>query len=84
MGEKKSMSFGTGPFGKSINVAAQVVNGVCPTCNHEGIFVSLSPHFFRCITCGTDLEQKINGKISYMKAFPLGDEIKMEQHGDKT
>ena len=60
------MSFGAGPFGKSINVAAQVVNGVCPTCNHEGIFVSLTPTFFRCITCGSDIEQKINGKISYI------------------
>ena len=72
------MTFGTGPFGNSIDVAAQVVNGVCPTCNHEGIFVSLTPTFFRCITCGSDIEQKINGKISYMRAFPKSSDPKME------
>jgi len=80
------MPFGKGPFGTSINVAAQVVNGVCPTCQHEGIFVSINPHFFRCITCGSDIEQRINGKISYMKAFPLGRDTKMElsPNGQKT
>jgi len=72
------MTFGTGPFGRSIDVAAQVVNGICPTCDHEGIFVSINPHFFRCITCGSDVEQKINGKISYMKAFPMSSATKME------
>ena len=78
--------YGKGPFGKAVDVAAQVTSGVCPTCNHEGIFVSLTPHFFRCITCGSDLEQKINGKISYMKAFPLTADTKMEVeiHGDET
>lgn len=72
------MPFGTGPFGKSINVAAQVVNGLCPTCDQEGLFVSVNPTFFRCITCGSDLEQKINGKISYMKVFPPSSDIKMK------
>jgi uncharacterized protein (DUF983 family) len=72
------MSFGTGPFGKSINVAAQVVNGLCPTCDHEGVFVSINPHFFRCITCGSDVEQKINGQIKYMKTFPPSSDVKME------
>ena len=80
------MSFGKGPFGTSINVAAQVVNGICPTCQQEGIFVSINPHFFRCISCGSDIKQRINGKISYMKAFPLSSDIKMEltTDGPKT
>ena len=30
------------------------------------MLVSLTKDHYRCITCGSDLEQKINGKISYM------------------
>jgi len=30
------------------------------------ILVGLSPEYFRCITCGADLQQHINGKISYI------------------
>jgi hypothetical protein len=32
----------------------------------ERILVGLTPEFFRCITCGADLQQHINGKISYI------------------
>ena len=49
-----------------INIQAQVVNGKCPYCTEESIFVSIYKTIFRCVTCGSDLEQKINGKISYM------------------
>ena len=42
MGEKKNM-FGKGPFGKAVDVAAQVTGGVCPTCTYETMFVSLNP-----------------------------------------
>ena len=58
--------YGQGPFGKALDVAAQVTGGVCPTCTHETMFVSLSPEIFRCMNCGSDLRQHINGKISYL------------------
>ena len=51
---------------KGFNVEAQVVNGKCPHCTEESMFVSIYKTIYRCVTCGTDLEQKINGKISYM------------------
>ena len=51
---------------KEFNVEAQVVNGTCPYCTEESVFVSIYKTIYRCVTCGTDLEQKINGKISYM------------------
>ena len=44
----------------------EIVNGRCPHCNFDVILVSLASDHFRCTTCGTDLEQKINGKISYI------------------
>jgi len=52
-------------FGK-IDLQAQVVNGECPVCTEKSIFISLHKTIYRCTTCGSDIEQKINGKISYM------------------
>ena len=40
MEEKKNML--NGPF-KGLDIAAQVTGGVCPTCNHETMLVSLTP-----------------------------------------
>ena len=61
-------------FGTGIEINAQVVNGQCPYCTADSILVSVYKTIFRCITCGSDIEQKINGKISYM---PLGSKIVM-------
>ena len=42
------------------------VNGKCPTCEEETVLVSIAIEYYRCIPCGTDLQQHINGKISYL------------------
>jgi uncharacterized protein (DUF983 family) len=68
MGEKKNM-FRRGPFGKALDVAAQVTSGVCPTCTYETMFVSLSPEIYRCMNCGSDCKQYINGRIRYLPAI---------------
>ena len=47
----------------------EVVNGKCPTCEEDTMLVSITREFYRCITCGTDLQQHINGKISYLPAI---------------
>ena len=44
----------------------EIVNGKCPNCNFDVVLISLASDHFRCTSCGTDLEQKINGKISYI------------------
>ena len=75
MTEKKSR----GPFWNTLEVNAQVVNGKCPFCNMDGVFVSIHKAIFRCITCGSDVEQKINGKISYIT---LGGKIVMTDTQD--
>ena len=67
--------FGQGPFGKALDVAAQVVNGQCPICAEDSIFISLHKTIFRCTSCGADIEQKINGKISYMPHLTKNTEI---------
>ena len=47
-------------------IQTEIVNGQCPTCTAETVLVSIWRNLFRCMTCGTDLEQKVNGKISYI------------------
>ena len=44
----------------------EVVNGTCPTCEEDTLLVSIAREYYRCITCGTDLQQHINCKISYL------------------
>jgi len=61
--------FKQGPFGKALDVAAQVTGGVCPTCSCETMFVSLSPEIYRCMNCGADCRQHINGSIKYLPAI---------------
>ena len=52
--------------GKTIKFQTEIVNGICPTCSEYTMLVGLTREYFRCITCGADLEQFVNGKISYI------------------
>jgi len=52
--------------GKNFKITAEIVNGVCPTCEEYTMLVGVTKQFFRCMTCGADLEQRVNGKISYI------------------
>jgi uncharacterized protein (DUF983 family) len=49
-----------------MKISAEVVKGQCPTCTEHTILVSIDKGIYRCMNCGTDLEQHINGKISYI------------------
>jgi len=51
---------------KNFKITAEIVNGVCPTCEEYTMLVGITKQFFRCLTCGADLEQHVNGKISYI------------------
>ena len=63
---------------ENINLKAEIVNGKCPTCEQETLLVSLTPELFRCITCGGDLRQHINGKISYIPHINSAKDIKLD------
>ena len=52
-----------------MKIQTEIVNGICPTCNNPGVLVSLFKKHYRCVNCGSDLEQKVNGVISYI---PMG------------
>jgi ribosomal protein S27E len=48
------------------NITAEIVNGKCPTCDEFTMLVGLTATVYRCMNCGSDLEQHVNGKISYL------------------
>ena len=52
-----------------MKITAEIVNGKCPTCSQLSILVGLTKEYYRCLTCGSDLHQYINGKISYLPAL---------------
>ena len=52
--------------GKNFKITAEIVNGICPTCDEYTPLVGITKQYFRCLTCGSDLEQKVNGVISYI------------------
>ena len=62
----------------NINLKTEIVNGTCPTCRCDTLLVSVARDCFRCITCGSDLKQHVNGKISYIPHVHSADQIKFE------
>ena len=49
-----------------MKITAEIVNGKCPTCDEFTMLVGLSKEYFRCMNCGADLHQHVNGKITYL------------------
>ena len=50
------------------HLETQIVTGRCPECKTDTLLVSWEPSVFRCVNCGHDLEQKVNGVIKYVIA----------------
>jgi len=76
-------------FGKGMMFNTEVTNGTCPLCQTDTIFVSLHSHIYRCMNCGVDTEQKVNGVISFMPLTPPGAKrpvmtVIQENGSDKT
>ena len=49
-----------------MKVHTEIVNGICPDCEEYTMLVGVTRRFYRCMTCGADMEQHVNGKISYI------------------
>ena len=64
--------FGRGPFGGGVNISAEIVNGVCPTCDQPTVLISLYETLYKCTSCGNSLEQKVNGVIRYIPTSASG------------
>ena len=51
----------------NLQISAEIVNGSCPLCSQDTILVSLWKNYiYRCMTCGGDVKQRVNGRISYI------------------
>jgi|TARA_R100001460_G_scaffold528_1_gene2590 uncharacterized protein (DUF983 family) len=59
-----------------MKVSAEVVNGKCPTCDEFTMLVGLTPEMFRCMNCGADLRQHVNGKITYLPVITAPEDAK--------
>jgi len=60
-----------------MKVNAEVVKGICPTCEEDTTLVGLTNELYRCMNCGADLQQHVNGKITYLPIIttPLDKDI---------
>ena len=56
----------------------EITPGVCPYCESTTSFVSIVNDQYRCMTCGEDVKQYVNGVIKYL---PLGSDKIEEEHG---
>ena len=61
-----------------VKFETEVVSGICGSCNLNTLLVGIDNTFYRCISCGQDLEQKVNGVIKYIK---LDNPIDLRTHG---
>ena len=56
----------------------EITPGVCPYCDMPTSFISIVNDLYKCMTCGEEVKQRINGVIKYL---PLGSEALEEEHG---
>mgnify|MGYP003113016183 FL=1 len=64
-----------------LRLRPEITPGVCPICHELSDFVSIVNDYYKCMTCGTDVEQKINGVIKYL---PIGKEVLVEKDNGST
>ena len=63
--------------GTFLRIKPEVAPGICPHCDEISSFVSIVNDNYRCMNCGFDVKQEINGVIRYL---PL-DQDKIIEHG---
>ena len=63
-----------------IKLRPEIASGVCPHCEEMSSFVSIVRDNYRCMNCGFDVEQKVNGVIRYL---PVGTD-KILEHEPKA
>jgi tRNA splicing endonuclease len=47
--------------------AVRTVHGVCPECHEETLMVAIVTDYYKCVTCGEETKQYINGSIKYLR-----------------
>ena len=64
-----------------LKLKPEIASGVCAHCDDVSSFVSIVNDNYRCMNCGFDVEQKINGVIRYL---PIGKETTIEIGPEKA
>ena len=64
-----------------LRLRPEINPGVCPHCHEVSDFVSIVKDYYKCLTCGIDVEQKVNGVIKYL---PIGKEVFVEKDNGST
>ena len=64
-----------------LKLRPEVTPGVCPHCQEMSDFVSIVNDYYKCLNCGVDVEQKINGVIKYL---PIGTDKLVEKDNGIT
>ena len=64
-----------------LKLKPEIASGVCPNCDDISSFVSIVNDSYRCMSCGFDVQQKINGVIRYL---PLGHDKVIENGSEKA
>ena len=69
-------------FSKTLlKLKPEITSGVCPHCEDMSSFVSIVHDNYRCMNCGFDVEQKINGVIRYL---PISKDTVLEHGPEKA
>ena len=65
---------------RHIKFSPEITLGICPHCELPTSFISIVRDRYKCMHCGEEVEQKVNGVIKYL---PLGsDKLELdEEHG---
>ena len=64
---------------KFLKFRPEITPGVCPHCELPTTFISIVNDLYKCMHCGEEVEQKVNGVIKYL---PVGKEISIDkEHG---
>ncbi len=64
---------------KRFGLSPEITPGVCPHCDLPTSFISIVHDRYKCMHCGEEVEQKVNGVIRYL---PIGSEKLVEKdHG---
>ena len=66
---------------KRFGLSPEITPGVCPHCELPSSFISIVRDRYKCMHCGEEVEQKVNGVIKYL---PLGSDKLAEKDNGTT
>ena len=52
-----------------VKFVTEIVTGECPECDCKTMLVNIYTNIYRCVNCGSDCKQYINGAIRYLPAI---------------